>query len=143
MFGSETHLMNHFKECHHPRMSGVSIHPDHESSSEPRSSTHSSRHHPSPGHHHSYSARSQERDRHRTLSSSVSSVHRPSNNHGSRHRKMYSDRMTGSRDSSSEDSYQNNIVTCNFCETKLRRVNLQQHLMKKHKANLFSCKIKF
>ena len=53
---------------------------------------------------------------------------------------LYSDHMSQASISTEDTSdSENAVVACNFCEIKLRRYQLDNHLKKFHKENLFSC----
>ena len=55
-------------------------------------------------------------------------------------KKMYSDLLTPGNTSTDESSdVSDPVVTCNFCELKVNQSLLQGHLKKKHKNNLFAC----
>ena len=53
---------------------------------------------------------------------------------------LYSDHMSQASISTEDTSdSENAVVACNFCETKMRRHQLDNHLKNVHKENLFSC----
>lgn len=53
---------------------------------------------------------------------------------------LYSDHMSPANISTEDTSdSENTVIACNFCEMKMRRHQLDKHLKKAHKENLFSC----
>jgi len=162
LFGSEAHLLKHFKEVHSDARLSIEMESDFANSEVDLRNVHV--------HKRNYesqvskvdkvpkqSSKNDEKKVEEIASDSSCYVERVSTNLKFKRRKLlntfksksnpvlhvkglYSDYMSPANISTEDTSdSENTVVACNFCEIKMRRHQLDKHLKKVHKGNLFSC----